>query len=87
MGYADGYPRNVPPNTKVWINNRLVSIIGTVCMDMLLIDLGLDSEDLVGDDVIFWGPELPVEKVAKYVQTIPYELVSRISKRVRLTFI
>ncbi len=54
MGYADGYPRNIPSETPVWVNNRLVPIIGRVCMDMLIIDLGSSSKDHVGDDVIFW---------------------------------
>ena len=59
LGYADGYPRNIPADTPVWINGRIVYIVGSVCMDMIIIDLGINSTDCIGNDVIFWGPAKP----------------------------
>ncbi|MEE1675512.1 alanine racemase [Agarivorans aestuarii] len=86
MGYGDGYPRSAPNGTPVWLNGRLVPIVGRVSMDMLCVDLGPDCEDEVGDKVILWGPELPVETIAKAVGTIAYELVTKLTSRVRITY-
>ena len=66
IGYGDGYPRDVPEGTPVYLNGRIVPIVGRVSMDMLTVDLGPDSQDKVGDEVILWGKELPIETVAKY---------------------
>ncbi|WP_163931966.1 alanine racemase [Paraferrimonas sp. SM1919] len=82
IGYGDGYPRNAPTGTPVYINGRRVPIVGRVSMDMLSVDLGADSIDKVGDDAILWGPELPVEEVAEYIGTISYELVTKLTPRV-----
>jgi alanine racemase len=87
LGYADGYPRNIPVDTPVWINGRIVTIVGAVCMDMIIINLGINSCDCIGDDVVFWGPELPIELVANHLRMIPYELVCNISPRVAITYI
>ena len=82
MGYGDGYPRQAPNGTPVLINGRIAGTAGRVCMDMMAIDLGPDSADKVGDEVILWGKGLPVEKIAELVGTIPYELVLRLTDRV-----
>lgn len=87
VGYADGYPRNTPNGTPVLINGRYVKTIGHVCMDMMFIDLGIDSKDCIGDEVILWGDGLPVEHIAELVNTIPYELTTRISKRVKREYV
>lgn len=82
IGYGDGYPRNAPEGTPVWINGRRVSVVGRVSMDMLTVDLGDDAKDCIGDDVILWGKELPVEEVAEHIGTIAYELVTKLTPRV-----
>ncbi|NVC94742.1 alanine racemase [Vibrio natriegens] len=87
MGYGDGYPRNAPVGTPVYINGRIVPISGRVSMDMVTVDLGPDATDAVGDTVEFWGDNLPIEKVAKHIGTIPYELVIKLTKRVRKTYV
>lgn len=88
MGYGDGYPRDILPGTPVWINGRLVPIVGRVSMDMILIDLGLNSDDQAGDEVIFWGNEaLPVEKIAAYSGMSAYELLTRITERAKLRYV
>lgn len=83
-GYGDGYPRTAPNGTPVWVNGRIVPTAGHVCMDMLFVDLGPDSQDKVGDKAILWGREVPVERIASLCGTIPYELVCRIMPRVNV---
>ena len=82
IGYGDGYPRNSPEGTPVWINGRRVPVVGRVSMDMLTVDLGKDAPDCIGDKVILWGKELPVEEVAEHIGTIAYELVTKLTPRV-----
>ncbi|MDV7103781.1 alanine racemase [Vibrio sp. TH_r3] len=87
LGYGDGYPRLAPEGTPVWINGRIVPIVGRVSMDMITVDLGANSEDIVGDEVEFWGNQLPIELVANAVGTIPYELTIKLTKRVAKRYI
>ena len=82
IGYGDGYPRNAPEGTPVWINGRRVPIVGRVSMDMLTVDLGANAVDLVGDSVQLWGKALAVEEVAEHIGTIAYELVTKLTPRV-----
>jgi len=84
IGYGDGYPRGVPSGTPVVINGQRASIIGRVSMDMITVDLrGLPSVQ-VGDTVILWGSGLAVEEIALCAKTIPYELLCRVTQRVRI---
>lgn len=83
VGYGDGYPRHIDENTPVWVNNRRAPIVGRVSMDMLTIDLTLHPDVKLGDEVELWGPHLPIEVIAKAAQTIPYDLLCRVSPRVR----
>ncbi len=82
IGYGDGYPRNAPEGTPVWVNGRLVPVVGRVSMDMLTVDLGIDAIDKVGDTAVLWGKALPVEEVAEHIGTIAYELVTKLTPRV-----
>jgi len=86
IGYGDGYPRHAKSGTPVWINNRLVSMVGRVSMDMITVDLGMDCTDQIGDRVILWGPELPLERIAACANTVSYELLCGISRRVKFTY-
>lgn len=83
MGYGDGYPRTAPNGTPVLVNGRKVALAGRVSMDMMTVDLGPDSQDQAGDDVILWGKGLPAEEVARHIGTIAYELVIKITNRVQ----
>jgi len=87
MGYGDGYPRTAPAGTPVFINGRIVPISGRVSMDMITVDLGPDSQDKVGDTVEFWGENLPIERVAKHIGTITYELMIKLTKRVHKRYL
>lgn len=80
-GYGDGYPRHVNANAKVWINNTCYPLVGNVSMDMLVVDISADSSIKIGDVVELWGENLPVENVASFAQTSPYELVTQARAR------
>lgn len=86
MGYGDGYPRNVPPGTPVLVNGLRVPIVGRVSMDMTVIDLGPESNAKIGDEVIFWGPLLPVEEVAAFTGYSAYELLTTLTNRTTLLY-
>lgn len=82
MGYGDGYPRSAASGTPVHIKGRQAPIVGRVSMDLLAVDLGGLADAAVGDPVILWGPELPVETIADAAGTISYELTCGITRRV-----
>ncbi|MDX2346745.1 MAG: alanine racemase [Legionella sp.] len=83
VGYGDGYPRHIAPNTPVYIENQFVPIVGRVSMDMLMIDITDFKEITIGNRVELWGANLPVERIARAAGTIGYELLTQISPRVR----
>jgi alanine racemase len=82
IGYGDGYPRSVPSGTPVSIGGVRAPIVGRVSMDLITIDLrGLPGAK-VGDRVVLWGGELPVEDIAAHAGTISYDLTCGMTKRV-----
>lgn len=86
IGYGDGYPRTAPNGTPVLVNGRKVPIAGRVSMDMLTVDLGPEASDRVGDEAILWGEDLPSEEVADHIGTIAYELVTKLTSRVEMSY-
>ena len=87
LGYADGFRRSLGlGNGEVYIHGKLFPVIGKVCMDMTMIDVtGHDIRE--GDEVILFGPELPVETMAQKCGTIPYEILTGISPRVKRVYV
>ena len=85
IGYGDGYPRHAVNGTPVLLNGRIVPLVGRVSMDMITVDLGVASTDNIGDIATLWGEGLPVEEIAKYANTISYELLCNITRRVQIT--
>ncbi len=90
IGYADGVRRDLGlSGGSVLIGGERHSIIGVVTMDQLMVDVGPDSTVAVGDEVVLIGiqgdEQIRVEEMAKIVDTIPYELICAISKRVPRT--
>ena len=82
-GYGDGYPWALPEGTPLRVYGMHARLAGRVSMDMIAIDLGADSDARIGHEVLLWGEtELPVEEIAAAAQTIPYELLCRVSERV-----
>lgn len=83
IGYGDGYPRAAPSGTPVRVAGHDTQVIGRVSMDLMTIDLRGIPQAKVGDPVVLWGPELPVERIAQVSGTIGYELTCSITRRVR----
>jgi alanine racemase len=87
IGYADGYPRSLSNGAgKIWIKGRLAPIVGSICMDMTMIDVTDIPGVQEGDDVIVFGKELPVNEVAQWANTIPYEILTGVSQRVKRVY-
>ncbi|MDN3658951.1 bifunctional UDP-N-acetylmuramoyl-tripeptide:D-alanyl-D-alanine ligase/alanine racemase [Ferruginibacter paludis] len=86
IGYADGYPRALSNGKgKMWLNGNLVPVIGVVCMDMTMLDItGIHVAE--GDEVIIFGEPLSVHDVASWSKTIPYEILTGISQRVKRVY-
>ena len=87
IGYADGLSRILGNGKgKVMVNGRKVPIVGNVCMDMTMIDVtGIPCSE--GDSVEVFGKEQSIYTVAKFLETIPYEVLTNISERVKRVFI
>jgi alanine racemase len=87
IGYADGFSRAFSRGVgKVLINGRLASVVGNVCMDMTMVDItGIAARE--GDEVIIFGKDLPIERLAESIETIPYEILTSTSERVKRVFI
>jgi len=91
LGYGDGYPTQIKPNTPVLINGKRAAIVGRVSMDLITVDCTDLTNVKTGDTVTFWGEDaqgnrLPVEEIAKQANTIPYDLVTKISGRVKYNY-
>ncbi|MBL7729961.1 MAG: alanine racemase, partial [Chitinophagaceae bacterium] len=86
IGYADGYPRRLGNGIgSVYINGKLAPVIGTVCMDMFMIDV-TELSVQEGDEVVLFGKPLPVQQMAEWAGTIPYEIMTGISQRVKRVY-
>lgn len=87
IGYADGLLRKYGFGVgKVFVNNSFAPIIGAICMDMCMIDVtGLTVNE--GDEVIIFGDVISVSDVAKAMDTIPYEVLTSISQRVKRIYV
>ncbi len=83
IGYGDGYPRSMADGAPVLVNGKVCALAGRVSMDMITIDLAACPEAAIGDPVVLWGEGLPIEHLALAADTIPYELVCRVTRRVR----
>jgi Alr-MurF fusion protein len=87
IGYADGFSRSFSRGAgKVLINDKLAPVIGNVCMDMTMINV-TDLHVQEGDEVIIFGPGLPIQQVAEAGNTIPYEILTNTSERVKRIFV
>jgi alanine racemase len=82
IGYGDGYPRHASGRTAVLLRGRLAPVVGRVSMDLVTLDLRGHDDAEVGDRVVLWGRGLPVEAVAAAADTIGYELVCGMTRRV-----
>ncbi len=86
IGYADGLFRSLSNGCALQLPYGKTKILGRICMDMCMIDLGDYPESEVGDEVEIFGKNNPIEDLAAYAGTIPYEIVCAVSKRVPRVF-
>lgn len=86
IGYADGFHRILSNGRgHIFIKNKLVPVIGNICMDMTMAEVtGLDVKE--GDEVVIFGNERTLIELAREMETIPYEILTGISKRVKRVY-
>jgi len=86
VGYADGLNRKLGNrNGSLYIKGTRVSIIGNICMDMCMADItGLNAE--TGDEAEIFGERISIDEIATICQTIPYEILTSIPRRVKRVF-
>ena len=86
IGYADGLNRHFGNRKgEVVVRGKRCPIIGNICMDACMIDV-TDTDAQEGDSVIIFGEELPVSELADKLQTIPYEILTSVSPRVKRVY-
>ena len=86
VGYADGLMRNLGNGRlNLYVAGHAVPVVGDICMDMCIVDLsGTDAKE--GDEVVVFDEDHPVTTLAEKAGTIPYEILSRISRRVKRVY-
>ncbi|MCX6257106.1 MAG: bifunctional UDP-N-acetylmuramoyl-tripeptide:D-alanyl-D-alanine ligase/alanine racemase [Bacteroidia bacterium] len=86
VGYSDGLNRRLGNGTgKILVKGQFAPIIGNICMDMCMIDItGIDADE--GDEVIIFGDSYPLTGIARLLDTIPYEIMTGISARVKRVY-
>ena len=87
IGYADGYSRHAKDGTPVYINDTRSRVVGRVSMDMITIDITDVPNPEIGDRVELFGENVSVDEVAKYCNTISYEIFTKITRRVYKAYI
>ncbi|WP_339545303.1 alanine racemase [Pseudomonas sp. RA_35y_Pfl2_P32] len=84
MGYADGYPRQAPTGTPVWVAGQRSQLVGRVSMDMLCIDLTDVPQAGLGSTVELWGKNILASDIAMAAGTIPYQIFCNLRRVPRL---
>jgi alanine racemase len=86
IGYADGYSRTLSNRASVLIRGQRAPVVGRVCMDLTMVDVTDIGGVQLGDEVVLWGSqngaEISVSEVAGWQETIPYEVLTGVGKRV-----
>ena len=87
VGYGDGYPRSLSNKGEVLIGGTRRPILGRICMDITVVGLETTDNIEIGDEVILIGKqgdeEITVDEIAEKADTIPYEILTQIGKRVK----
>ncbi|MFT3902165.1 MAG: bifunctional UDP-N-acetylmuramoyl-tripeptide:D-alanyl-D-alanine ligase/alanine racemase [Niabella sp.] len=87
IGYADGYSRRLGNGVGyMLIHGQPARVVGTVCMDMTMVDVTHIPDVQEGDEAIVFGPGLPIQALADAIGTIPYEIMTGISQRVKRVY-
>ncbi len=83
VGYADGFSRRLSNRGQVWIRGKAYPIIGVVCMDMIMIDVGQKPTVQVGDQAVLFGSDgMSLSDYCQSLEMIPYEVICGITNRV-----
>ena len=86
IGYADGLSRKLSNGKgKMIVKGKIAPIVGNVCMDMCMIDI-TNIQANENDEVIIFGDANPIADVAKDIGTIPYEVLTNVSRRVKRVY-
>lgn len=87
IGYADGINRHLGNGAMhVWINGHLCPTVGNICMDACMIDVTDAGDTQPGDRVEIFGENIPVSRIAETLGTIPYEVLTSVSTRVKRVY-
>ena len=86
VGYADGIKRNLSNKGEVLINGKIAPMVGTVCMDMIMVDV-TEIFCNEGDEVILFGEKPTLESFAEKSETISYEILTSVSSRVKRVYL
>ena len=87
VGYEDGYFRAFGNrNANVLIDKKWCPLVGNVCMDMIMVDV-TDTKAKEGDEAIIFGENPTIKDLAKWANTIPYEILTSVSSRVKRVFV
>lgn len=91
IGYADGYSRHLSNIGEVLICGKKVKVVGSICMDFIIVDVSSIKNVKIGDEVILIGRvgerEITADDIAKKIGTINYEIVCLIGKRVPRVYV
>ena len=86
VGYGDGYLHALSDNGRVLVGGRRRPVVGGVCMDQFMVDIGPEGEAYNGDEVVLIGRQgeetITVTDLARWAGTIPYEILTNINTRV-----
>lgn len=91
VGYGDGYPRSLSGVGEVLIGGKRRKIVGRICMDMMVVKLDPSDNVSIGDEVVLIGnqgeEEIGINEIAKHADTISYEILTGITKRVKRVYL
>jgi alanine racemase len=91
IGYGDGYARQLSNKGEVIIRGKKYPVVGTICMDQCMVDIGMDGSAYNGDDVLLFGEMdgsvIPLESLCDKIGTVTYEFLCGISSRVPRVYI
>lgn len=86
VGYADGIRRSLGNGkASVGVNGHLAKIVGSICMDMMMIDV-TDINCKEGDEITIFGNSPTIADVANWLDTIPYEVLTSVSQRIKRVY-
>lgn len=86
IGYADGFSRVYSGKELIRINGRSFATVGRICMDMCMVDIGLDFECSVRDEAVIFETSEDIDKLANALGTINYEILCSLKHRVKLEY-